>query len=178
MTNNHALLLQAIKTNNLEEARSLLEQNVNPNGNHHEPLFEALNAKHFEVAKMLLSYGADINGQMTTWKQTPLTYFAENGDAKTVAWLLNNGADIESTNTFGWTALGSAARNADREIVDLLVDRGASFEHLDKRGNSPIDLARDLNHEEFAKYLKILKEQRRLLDNINDAPDLVSGIRF
>lgn len=55
MTNNHALLLQAIKTNNLEEARSLLEQNVNPNGNHHEPLFEALNAKHFGIAKILLA---------------------------------------------------------------------------------------------------------------------------
>lgn len=130
------------------------------------------------MKQAILSYGADINGQTTTWKQTPLTYFAENSDAKAVTWLLDHGADIESTNTFGWTALGSAARNADREIVDLLVEKGASFDHLDKRGNTPIDLAIDLKHNDFAEYLKSLKEQRKLLANINNAPDLVGGVRF
>jgi len=46
--------------------------------------------------------------------------------------LLDRGADIKATTKDGWTALHCAARNNEgKEVVQLLLDRGANIEGVE-----------------------------------------------
>ena len=47
------------------------------------------------------------------------------GNKFTTQWLLDNGASVDAQNRIGETALHYAARNNDKQMVHLLLERGA-----------------------------------------------------
>jgi ankyrin repeat protein len=49
----------------------------------------------------------------------------ERGEAGTARLLLDAGADVNAADKFGDTAIGLAAWRGKREVVDLLLARGA-----------------------------------------------------
>jgi len=58
-----------------------------------------------------------------------------------VRFLLDLGADVNTANDHGETALhGAAERGADR-LVQFLVDHGAALDAEDKQGRTPLDIA-------------------------------------
>jgi hypothetical protein len=54
--------------------------------------------------------------------------------------LLEKGADIESKDVEGRTALSRAAFSAEASMVELLLDLGAKIEYRDKNGQTPLSL--------------------------------------
>jgi hypothetical protein len=63
------------------------------------------------------------------FRLSPLGYgllaAARAGDVSAVRELLDKGADADSADLGGWTALMAAASEGRRDVVDLLLDRGA-----------------------------------------------------
>ena len=113
---------------------------------------------------------------------------AINGDVSKVVRLLNEGVPVDSFNVSGWTALQSAARFNQTDVIHellqrgadvnkrhryigrtalhwsarynstdairLLLQNGASTTIKDNKGRTPIDVAREHNHQEAVLLLQ------------------------
>ena len=60
---------------------------------------------------------------------------------------------LDAQQTGGFTALHEAALHADVELIDLLLQHGASTGVRSDDGRTPADLARSEGHDEIAKQL-------------------------
>ena len=78
------------------------------------------------------------------WRQTPLSYAAQNGHLEIVKFLVKEGGtDVESKNYWQQTLLSCAAWNGHLEIVKFLVNEaGADVKANEKGGNTVLDLSR------------------------------------
>jgi curved DNA-binding protein CbpA len=77
-----------------------------------------------EEVKEAISKGADINA--SNGQSTPLVAAARNSRPEIVRLLLSSGADVESVDKNGRTAMYHAKVNANREIIEMLQSYGAS----------------------------------------------------
>ena len=110
-----------------------------------EPLFEAASAGHRDVAQVLIDHGADPKGRNHN-DYTLLGYLFFGGHPpaiEMVEFVLSQGVDINSANTFGQTALMQAVELTDRslDIVTLLVNRGANINAVGRNGDSVMKIA-------------------------------------
>jgi len=73
---------------------------------------------------------------------------AREGEAAAVAELLDAGADVNSTNRYGSTAVSAAAVNGHLEVVELLLDRGADPNIAETfYGARPLEMALFFNQQ-------------------------------
>jgi hypothetical protein len=90
--------------------------------------------------------GAVVNGLHTTksnWRgRAPLTTASHSGQLSTVKTLLASGADPNSTDTFGWTALMGAAAGGHAEVCRALCRAGAKPDLKNTSGQTAGDLAK------------------------------------
>lgn len=70
------------------------------------------------------------------WQQA-----AESGDAARLAELLETGAEVDTLDRYGQTALMLAARNGHVDAVRVLLDAGAELDHTAKYSLSALMLA-------------------------------------
>ena len=116
------------------------------------PFWRAAQASDVESMRLLLAAGADPD--LATFDETtPLMVaagigwrgnFSQNAPdswMRAVHFLSEIGADVNATDTNGYTALHGAAALGDQEMVEFLVARGAKVDILNKAGNSPADMA-------------------------------------
>ena len=75
------------------------------------------------------------------------------GDRQEVTSLLDAGADINSLDKHGQTALMNAARRGDTELVQLLVENGANLNHTAKYRLTALMLAVINGHKDIVKIL-------------------------
>ncbi len=101
--------------------------------------------KHFEMAAYLLSRGTDPN---TNWHRvTMLHHVSAEGDVAKVRLLLEHGASIDAIDEeYRSTPLGMAARWGHREVVDLLLERGADPDAAAASLATPLAWARRKGH--------------------------------
>lgn len=78
---------------------------------------------------------------------------AKNGDLKLVQSLIEEGADVNSTNVYGTTPLILASWEGHVEIVKLLLEKGANVNSADNVRSTPIHKASEKGHIEVAKLL-------------------------
>jgi len=64
---------------------------------------------------------------------------------------VNAGADVNVKDLYGGTPLHVAARNGDREIVELLLAKGARRDARDSNGKTPGECAADRGVRELLK---------------------------
>ena len=135
----------------LEVAALLLEWGANieaPDYNGRTSLhWAALNAGPASV-ELLLDQGANIEAQ-GYGQRTPLHQAARNLKSPKeavaiVEALLDQGADIEAHQN-GWTALHFAAQFDLPEIAEVLLDQGADSKATNNNGQTPCQVARQLN---------------------------------
>ncbi len=83
----------------------------------------------------------------------PLASAVHTGDLDSAKRLIENGADVNSSNANGWTALMSAADKGHLEIVKLLVAHGAKLDARYNNSATALMWAAERGHVEVVKLL-------------------------
>jgi ankyrin repeat protein len=121
-------LHMAVFTGNLDSVKQRLTQGADPNPKFNTgatPMELAAAAGRFDMVKLLFEHGAgftDPNGRCA------LATAAQGGNLDVLAFMLDNGADVNGRYKNGRTALHFAAEQARTEFVKLLLEYGADVE--------------------------------------------------
>jgi ankyrin repeat protein len=109
--------------------------------------------KHYETAKLLLERG--MNPNHTNWHHVNLLhYMAQQGDVAKATLLLDHGADIDAVDEeYCSTPLGFAARWGQKELVKLLIERGADVNNAGASWAKPLVWAKKKGHREVEEIL-------------------------
>jgi len=95
---------------------------------------------------------------------------AKDGDLDDIRRLVQEVADIDEKNRYGWTSLHCAALNGHLEIAQYLVQEGADKEARDNCGLTPLHCAALKSHLDVAQYLVQQGANTEVLDNGNKTP--------
>ena len=108
-----------------------------------------------EVVHSLLEYGAIIDMRNASTYSTALMIAAQRGNVSVCQMLLSYGNQsmVDLRNKFGRTALSSAAEEGELEVVNTLVDAGASINTRQAQSWTPLHYAADKNHLEVVRVL-------------------------
>lgn len=109
--------------------------------------------KHYEIAEILMENGMDPDHMH--WREFTLLHdMAHTGDVEKARLLLDHGADIDAIDEeYYSTPLGYAARWGHREVVALLLERGADPNKAGASWAMPLSWARAKGHTEIAAEL-------------------------
>jgi uncharacterized protein len=75
-------------------------------------------------------------------------------NTSTIELLIAHGADVNATQTGGFSAIFSAAAANRRDLAELLVNHGANPLQANDQGKTAADFARERGHEELAAWLE------------------------
>ena len=135
-------LLRAAQTGQLFVVEMLLTQGANLHlnaidlsGEGGTAFIQAARNGHDDILQTLLSAGAVVDTTELVFHHSALMVAALNGHQKTVALLLNFGADPKLKDTSGRSALLLAATNNHLSVVIQLLDAGQSGKQTDLNGN-------------------------------------------
>lgn len=110
--------------------------------------------KHFHIAELLLQNGMTPN-HMTWQHVTMLHDMAQDGDLEKAALLLDHGADINAIDEeYRSTPIGLAVRWGNREMVQLLLERGADPNKAGAHWATPLAWAKKKGRDEIAEDLR------------------------
>ena len=116
------------------------------------PLHKACNCGNVEIVNILLSNGA-VPNLLNLHGLTPLCIASTTGNVAIVRALLKAKADTElQSNEQRWTPLFFAAHDGQEEIVQLLLEHGASAKE-NKFGLTPIMVATQKGYNKVAELL-------------------------
>ena len=104
-----------------------------------------------EIAKTLLDAGANPNDVTSSNNESALEWAIQAGNPLVVEILLDYGADINLVGLV--TPLIAAARKGDKEMIQLLLRRGADAS-IKVSGYSAADYARSYGYEKLSKLLE------------------------
>ncbi|MGC3960253.1 MAG: ankyrin repeat domain-containing protein [Verrucomicrobiota bacterium] len=109
-----------------------------------------------------------INAAAGDPSRTPLGRAAEKGQLRVAEYLLNNGADV-NTSASG-SPLAIAARNGHKKMVELLLARGAAFNAVDSDRRTPLHVAVTRNYPAVVESLLAAKADLNARDNGDNTP--------
>ena len=143
-----------IENGNIEEVKKILLENEIDFFDSYlrTPLIWSVIYNNCELLNWLIENNANINHQDKNG-YSALHFCAQEKSKDVVKILLNNNIDIELSDFYGNTALWTAVFNAkgDNEIVELLLEQGANFNHKNKSDRTPRQMAEIFGG--FDKYL-------------------------
>ena len=87
--------------------------------------------------RLLVNRGANVNARSVNENTALITTARARHSARSLQLLLDSGAEVNTTNVFGASALMAAAAADDLESVRLLVKRGADV-NAHSRGSKPV----------------------------------------
>ena len=95
-------------------------------GDAEEALWDAARSGNLETIKKLVAAGVDVNSK-TKYDATALAYACDKGHVDVVSYLLEQGAEVNTTDSFyDATPINWASMNEHAEIVGLLLENGAT----------------------------------------------------
>jgi len=148
----------AAANDNVEAAKILISHgakiDVRDTVNNDTALLYGIRDGKFSVAELLLEAGADPN--LTDQRGfAPVHIAVARNDANIVQRLLDYGATINSrTRSDGKTPLMIAAAAGFKEMVEMLLSRGADPSIVDSAGKSPLERAAECHRAGVAEILK------------------------
>ena len=162
-------LFTSINENNLYVLRKLIElPNLDPNipdNDNFTPFQYAIEKMNEEIVDLLIHLPKiDINSTLNCQDLTLLQYFAQKRNLNSMELLLKIGADVNSINSKGETALHFAIGNKEWiEGINLLLNvEGIKVDIIDKSGRTPLRLA-------------VLNQQINVIKALLRFPDLYIG---
>ena len=117
------------------------------------PLMFASIKGHLDVVKVLVEAGAGVRATNNDG-DTCLLIAANFGHTETVRYLVGlKDVDVNHQGTYNHTALHSAVDEGHPDVVQVLIDAGASVKTKDQDGRSPLHCASRLGHLDIVKML-------------------------
>ncbi len=101
----------------------------------------------------LLTAGASVSVRDAVYHATPLHWASHGGHREVAAILIEHGADVNSLNKDGRTALMLAAGMGHTAVVRLLLSKGADTRLRDRDQKTAFDLAKDKRRNEVVRLL-------------------------
>jgi ankyrin repeat protein len=105
----------------------------------------------------ILREGVDVNASFPVIGTRALIVAAAHGHVDTVKALVDAGADVNAADVTGWTVLHAAAYKGDKQIVSLLLERGAIAPPPTWFLQAPSVMAEKLGHQDVVPLLKQLE---------------------
>ena len=168
----NTLLSRAVKTNNIEEVKRLVEIGADvdmQDKQSHTLLHWAVYMNAKEITQLLLAAGAIVNQQDNNG-ETPLHFAAGRNSYKTIQLLLDAGADVNQQNKSGNTPLHWAAKKNRYEIVQLLLASGAHINQQNEFGDTPLHLAVYNRNNETILLLLAARASAAIKNNRKESP--------
>lgn len=131
-------LISAAGRGDAEAVRRLLQRGADVEARDETgrtPLVAAAYGNHLEAAEPLVEAGADVNARDDTVQSAYLISTSEVGDDPRLLNLtLQNGADVESLDSYNGTGLIRAAERGHPKIVDRLLQTNVDADHVNNLG--------------------------------------------
>ncbi|KAK3687685.1 hypothetical protein B0T22DRAFT_457811 [Podospora appendiculata] len=127
-----------------EIVQLLLERGADPNlggGDYRFPILAATDLGEASIVTMLLQKGADVNVTGGNWDESPLVKAAHFLPVSSIRELILKGADVNYADSYGDTALVTAARKGDADVVMELLQHGADVMQVTRRGMNAMQSA-------------------------------------
>ena len=161
----HKQVFEKVKKGEIDEVvRLVRENNLDINQVRDEqknfyqsPMFAAtvLSDKEqaFKMMQMLVNLGLNPLNE-DSLKQTPLFYACRDGFNQAIEWFCNERGDtVTRQDIYGQTPVYYAVRDGHIKTVQLLMDMGGNFDHVDQKNQRPIYYAIKANRFEMVKFL-------------------------
>jgi ankyrin repeat protein len=107
----------------------------------------------FEVVRLFVKRGADLKIRDTCNINTALHMAAIPGSVDIIQLLLDEGINVNLSNTDDATALHFSAEYGHLEATKVLVERGAAINYTNKYGHTPLMVAAYYGKLEIVRYL-------------------------
>lgn len=149
----NTLLIIAVRENNFELAKFLLENRANPykrNRYGDSALMIAALQGLDEIVKLMIERKVEVN--QPGWNA--LHYAAIENRSVIVKMLLSAGADVNALAPNRQTALMLAAKRGQIDSVRLLIDANADLNLVDSVEGSALEMATKANHRDVADLLR------------------------
>ena len=129
------------------------------NSNRKTLLYVAVEEHNYYAIDKLLQKDADINSMEEYWTYTPFTYASARNDLKAVQMFLDKGADANYQYKKSLTLLALAVKQCNIEMIQLLLDHGASTTLKDKRGDNAIASLGHCNKKDNKKIASLINNE-------------------
>lgn len=155
ISNDCQALLRAVKNNNIEEVKKLLQE-TNPNctfyddGEPRSALVAAARKGYLDIGKLIIEAGGKVEFH-ASGDESPLMAAAAYGHVAFVNYLLGQNAKVDAIIDGNGTALINAVRGGHHEIAQILLEKGA-----DPYKNVPGD--------EYAMYHARVSKDKKMID--------------
>ncbi|KAK2706489.1 hypothetical protein QYM36_016505 [Artemia franciscana] len=146
---NETPLVTAIKANNPEMVKYLLESGANPNCS--QCLHHAVSEAKENLCQLLISYGANVDA-INMKCETPLVTAILNNNSDMVKYLLESGANPNCAQYhFGILHVAVWRRRAN--LCQLLISYDAKVDALNANNTTPLVMAIQANDLDMVRYL-------------------------
>jgi ankyrin repeat protein len=130
------------------------------------PLHTAAQKGSLVMSRILVTHGADLT-VLDPQGHTPLVKALIARNTLLADYLAKQGAGLDANAVLHETArLGSA----DRDVIDFLVKQGASIDHQDDQGDTPLHTAIRQDQRVVVKYLLIKGARLDLVNRNGETP--------
>jgi hypothetical protein len=151
-------LMNAVKSNDVDAVRTLIQQGVNVNelDTHNDaPLIMAAYAGHTDIVRLLLEAGADVAVVDPSMKATALHAAAYAGNTDAAKLLIAYKIDMDKQGPFnGYTALHDAIWQNHVDTAKILIESGANLRIQSNAGQTPLALANSRNRREIVALIE------------------------
>lgn len=116
------------------------------------------------AVKLLINSGADPD--RASKDRTPLINAVLKNEVMILHYLINHGANLDTSARKGNTALMYAAKNGRLDCVRMLIEHGANAMKKNDKGSTALDFANMADHPEVAEYLVKIIEMRNYYSDL------------
>ncbi|MDD3065529.1 MAG: ankyrin repeat domain-containing protein [Endomicrobiaceae bacterium] len=105
---------------NKSQCKSVADINSNPKHGV-TPLISAVKKNNIEIAKMLIENGADVNAVGGSEKKTAIFFAVSDDNVEMAKMLISKGANLNVTDAYHETPLNIAVEKGNKKMINLLL---------------------------------------------------------